>query len=212
MAHCNSLHASRCCCCRDLLDALLTRRALCRLFAETQPPALTDFDAEAGLLALQKHVDAASHTSITNITANSDQSVAPTSDSALAQTHLYAAALSQPTTSAAYPDLEAQIHPDLRSAQQLGHHLGGSSFPALSTTLNSSIMSTVPPQAAPTAIPAPVGSPIPMQTDGQPAADGRRGPRRELSQSKRAAQNRAAQVCGRVACCYLPICSLHNGG
>lgn len=84
-----------------------------------------------------------------------------------------------PTTAAPVLDPELSIHPTLRS-------------PGYVPTANMMPSGVQPPPEHPGAVPMPPSSSAPL--DGEdPNADGRKA-KRELSQSKRAAQNRAAQV------------------
>lgn len=100
------------------------------------------------------------------------------------------------------PEAEAFIHPDLRATH--GHaptasmmplappsaHSPGSSTQSASPNPALQPNSPAQPQNANLA-PAP---PPPVPSGGDTSPDGRSRPKRELSQSKRAAQNRAAQV------------------
>ncbi|CAK7232929.1 hypothetical protein SBRCBS47491_008436 [Sporothrix bragantina] len=188
--------------------------------AHIAPPHFDDFNAEASLLALQKHVDAVANGTVDTNTA---PTAAATQQSpsvllphgALASNSIaYAASAallaaravdaSEPLTSSSHS--EAQIHPDLRSAlSPLEPPQSQSHYPPLAPTAMSSAVSPSapvaqiaappPPQAAPVAVPPQPISPKPVTDEPAPdvVTDGRRGPRRELSTSKRAAQNRAAQ-------------------
>ncbi|GAB1318880.1 hypothetical protein MFIFM68171_09090 [Madurella fahalii] len=88
------------------------------------------------------------------------------------------------------PQSESLIHPELRS----GHE------PAATTAGYAPVPTMIPPGVAPpsdqavamSGPPTSVISPVGMVDQGEGAADGRKA-KRELSQSKRAAQNRAAQ-------------------
>lgn len=189
-----------------------------------------DFDAEASLLALQKHVDAAAANGVTNaqtaVTTEQQQPAQLSTAEAAANSIAYAAssalvaARSTNGNHSQHPnagalgssDPEAQIHPDLRSAF---------SPPPATFATTATMSSAAPPPAAPSAPAAsPQQAPALIQAQQQqqqpltaaPVApqqslspsesheladvitDGRKGPRRELSTSKRAAQNRAAQV------------------
>ncbi|OAA64250.1 bzip transcription factor [Niveomyces insectorum RCEF 264] len=231
---------------------------------ENPPPSsftLDNFDAEASLLALQKHVDAASSANVAaNGPVDTDIPDAPTQpvsvlDSAAAaaaaalasqqqqqqqQQHQlstgnsYAASAARllarsNNPAAVEPDLEAQIHPDLRSAhaalqqqqqqQQQPQQPSSSSSssvqpsylapaPSAQAIMSSAVQQQAPQPVsvlAPALPQAPTAASLQQQQQQQqqqqpaggspePAVtDGRKGPRRELSQSKRAAQNRAAQ-------------------
>ncbi|KAI7781718.1 hypothetical protein LA080_014484 [Diaporthe eres] len=83
-----------------------------------------------------------------------------------------------PTTAAPVLDPELSIHPTLRS-------------PGYVPTANMMPSGAQPPPEHPSAVPMPPNSSAPLDAE-DPNADGRKA-KRELSQSKRAAQNRAAQ-------------------
>ncbi|CAK7204753.1 hypothetical protein SEUCBS139899_007513 [Sporothrix eucalyptigena] len=180
--------------------------------------AFDEFDAQASLLALQKHVDAAANGAVNTNGASvaaapqhpssafSPDALASTGIAYAASAALLAASLAHSPVDSASSHPEAEIHPDLRSAPTPPDH---SQFPSQYPPLAPATMSSTAPVAsvAPAApVAAPVSQPAPSALPPQAASpngtqepapevitDGRRGPRRELSTSKRAAQNRAAQ-------------------
>ncbi|CAK7227753.1 hypothetical protein SCUCBS95973_006650 [Sporothrix curviconia] len=174
---------------------------------------LDDFDAEASLLTLQQHVNAAANGAVETSTSTpafahgalaSNNSIAYAASAAL----LAARAVDASETPAPSSHSEAEIHPDLRSAyfpsEQLPQPLPQSQYPPLApANMSSAVTPSAPvaqavaapqPQAAAIAAPPqPISPKLADESAPEAVTDGRRGPRRELSTSKRAAQNRAAQ-------------------
>ncbi|KJZ79293.1 hypothetical protein HIM_01444 [Hirsutella minnesotensis 3608] len=114
-------------------------------------------------------------------------SLSPPSRPANGYDDLAAASRDVARTVAAKPETEAHIHPDLRGSAMQSAPTPNMMPAAPAPAVQSPVSASAP---SPTTAIAP--APAPAVTDQAGVADGRKA-KRELSQSKRAAQNRAAQ-------------------